>query len=168
MSTEKPTGHYKRTRSYDVEFARPVAVRSFCGVAWVVFESVIGDRANVETATWSDVWEDATEAEWDAAVRRASKAKAKRDKHEAWLTDAERFGVKVTAGEADVVIVRVTKTTIVGIDGGKWLRGGGRPTPRSYFGRRITPADLAKIEAAVDGRERVDIVAERKAKGLAS
>ena len=154
------TKHYKREHQYrGDELIRPVDAREFCGQAYVVVESVQGDRANMSVFVWSDAWEEATPAEWAAAVKRATKAKAKSDAHEAWLVDAKRFGVPVREGET--IIVRVTKTMLFDIGGGKWSRKSGKRHQSGYHHQYISNADLAAIEATVSRRAKVDIVAER-------
>ena len=65
--------------------------------------------------------------------------------------------------------VRVTKTMLVDIGGGKWSRKHGKRRHCGYSYQLISDADLDKIEVTVSRRDKVDIVADRKmiAEGLA-
>lgn len=109
--------------------------------------------------------------EFEAGVKQARKA-AEQDRRAAeFLADARRYGIVVyeTTSPMPLLAVRVTKTRIVCVVGNRdtlfecqYNRTSGSKIGTSRIGRGLDTKDVEAIERFAAGRERVDIVAERK------
>jgi hypothetical protein len=137
---------------------REIARHCFVDQAFVVVEEINLESLQSTVEPYrlgpflSAGWMLATISEWNSAVRKCQ-ARA----------DRERYGIPVYA--ADLAwrvgcIVRATKTKLVSANGLAFCRQTGKA--RGACTVRIKDSSLAEVEAFLAGREKVDIVAERK------
>lgn len=127
-------------------------------------------------------WKPATWEDWQEAESRARKEKAKSDKEAAALANAKRYGIAVEHDvgysysrggrtQLTVWIIRATKAEFVDHKGRRYHR---RESARRFAGGRIGSGgrrgytdriDVSAVEKYLNGRERADIMKERKAAG---
>lgn len=117
-------------------------------------------------------WASVAIDEWDQAVTAATSASRGRAAAEKTREDEERYGIVVSTrgrfgSEGETVIVRSTKTMYFDISGRRWSRRTRKRTGDGFVAY-LAEDSADALEAFLDGRERVDIVAERKAAAKAA
>ena len=148
----------------------------FLGSDWLICQmaSAASGHHCVESIRADTVTrEDEVAAEtWEAAEKVAVKAKEDAEQRAAFLWDAERYGVHVTA-KSDrttwrTTIVRVTRTRYVDAHGAQWIRGGFRNGVRVGPGVYSYLVDTAEIETRCGKADTFDFIKAGKAAEKAS
>lgn len=142
---------------------------SFAGRDFDIVEEVHAGHGRVqvyEFGVLDRLWNVGTQAEWDEAVATATKLERGRQAAEQAKADGEQWGLLVdyrqafTGSACTTRIVRSTKTLLCDALGRRWSRRTGRRITGTAA--RLTDTSMEEIERFLAGRERVDIVAERK------
>lgn len=157
---------------------------AFAGRDWLVCEQItlrvsgaFRTRAIVETYPASDreKWTavDDPERVWAKALREAAKADAAEAAEQQAKADAEQYGIRVRVYRDmhdkegfEAFAVAATRTQIKTLGAYTFTRAKGRAIGQygDFVGRpRLASDSLAKVLEAIGQRDRVDIVAERKA-----
>lgn len=170
---------YRWPRSKDYSYLPTVirvvgVVEDSMSVMWLVFETAQADQMGVNTLSLRQaeqllVVDPEAEREWADGLRKAQAGAKKRQQDLAFLRDAFAYGIR----GGGLIAVRVTRTQIVTLDADHPTsiaeRRWNRRTGQIVGGYRSLPASLrAELREYLGDREKVDIVAERKAAAVAA
>ena len=176
----------KLARNAGTDVAKSLPAIEVAGHTFEQVAIVCGVRGTVSVEPASRMggtgWVEATWKDWQEAEARARKAKAKADEEAARLLVAKRYGIPVqeefgyhVRDTSTAYIVRATKAYLFDARGRRFHRKasslrnpGGLVGQKHGFGQRLTRVDTVPVEAYLKGRDRADIVKERKAAGDAN
>ena len=149
-------------------------VEDSMSVMWLVFETAHSDQMGVNTLSLRQaeqllVVDPEAEREWADGLRKAKVGAKKRQQDLAFLRDAFAYGIR----GGGLIAVRVTRTQIVTLDADHPTsiseRRWNRRTGQIGGGYRSLPESLrVELREYLGDREKVDIVAERKAAAVAA